>query len=273
MTVTVEPRHEDAIGTHLHIGSCAELLSADALHRLTESLLEHVVIRITADEPIDAALVSAVAHELGDPPSYAAAGAPFVAGHEIIGDSSAAARSDDGRPRVPAATESLHQDFGGVYRGLASHAILHTRDVAPALPMRWVSQSATYTSLPGDVRSQIDRLRAIHSLGPDRLDGARRPLVLRHPGTGLPVLHLPLRRDAAIEGMDDEDAAVLMSTLWAAVETSPACYEHVLESGDLVIWDNIASVHDNPALPRDKDRVIWFLTIPAKTKVAGYHQQ
>jgi alpha-ketoglutarate-dependent taurine dioxygenase len=63
-----------------------------------------------------------------------------------------------------------------------------------------------------------------------------------------------------------------MSTLWATVETSPACYEHVLESGDLVIWDNIASVHDNPALPRDKDRVIWFLTIPSKTKVTGYHQ-
>jgi alpha-ketoglutarate-dependent taurine dioxygenase len=193
-----------------------------------------------------------------------------VPGYEIIGDLSARARPDDGRPRIPAAIEALHQDFGVSFRGFSSHSILYTKDVPPVLPMRWVSLSAAYASLPDDVKARIGPLRAVHASGPDRTVGARRPMVLRHPATGQPVLHLPLRRDAAIEDVDDAESEALMKTLWEAVETSPARYEHVLESGDLFIWDNVASVHDNPAFPRDEDRVVWFLTVPCETKVAGY---
>jgi alpha-ketoglutarate-dependent taurine dioxygenase len=269
MSVAVDPRHTDAIGTHLEIATSGELMSPAALDRLAESLLEHVVVRVTADEPVDPAAIAAVARRLGDPPAYRA---PSVPGHEIIGDASARAKVDDGRPRVPAATESLHQDFGAVVPGLSSHSILYTVDVPPVLPMRWVSLSAAYASLPEDVQARIGALRAIHSTGPDRSDGARRPLVLGHPLTGRPVLHLPLRRDAAIEGLDEAESAALMRTLWEAVETSPARYEHVLEPGDLFIWDNVASVHDNPAFPRAKDRVVWFLTIPCDTKPVAYRQ-
>jgi taurine dioxygenase len=138
--------------------------------------------------------------------------------------------------------------------------------------MRWVSLSAAYASLPEEVQARIGPLRAVHSTGPDRDAGPRRPLVLRHPPTDRPVLHLPLRRDAAIEGVDEAESAALMRTLWEAVETSPARYEHVLESGDLFVWDNIAAVHDNPAFPRAKDRVVWFLTIPCETKPVAYQE-
>jgi len=272
MSVAVEPRQTDAIGTHLEIGTSAELTSPDALRRLTESLLEHVVVRVTAAEPIDPTAIAAVARHLGDPPAYTGGGARGVPGHEIIGDLSACAKVDDGRPRVPSAIESLHQDFGAVFRGFSSHSILYTKDVPPVLPMRWVSLSAAYASLPEDVRARIGPRRAIDSSGPDRRDGPRRPLVLRHPQTGQPVLHLPLRRDAAIEGLDEAESDALMRTLWEAVETSPARYEHVLQSGDLFVWDNIASVHDNPAFPRAQDRVVWFLTIPCATKPVAYQE-
>ena len=29
----------------------------------------------------------------------------------------------------------------------------------------------------------------------------------------------------------------------------------------LVLWDNLACVHDNPAFPRDRERVTWFLNV------------
>jgi taurine dioxygenase len=271
MSVAVDPRHTEAIGTHLEIGTSDELISSAALDRLTESLLEHVVVRVTADEPIDPAAIAAIARHLGDPPTYAGAGARGVPGHEIIGDLSALAKVD-GRARVPSAIESLHQDFGVAFRGFSSHSILYTKDVAPVLPMRWVSLSAAYASLPAEVKVRIGPLRAVHASGPDRSAGSRRPLVLRHPRTGRPVLHLPMRRDAALEGVDEPESAALMRTLWEAIETSAARYEHVLESGDLFVWDNIASVHDNPAFPRAKDRVVWFLTIPCETKPVAYQQ-
>lgn len=270
MSVVVDPPQTDAIGTHRRFSTSAELSSPAGLSWLTGGLLDQVVVRVTSAEPIDPAAISAVATELGNPPPHTGVGARSVPGHEIIGDFSARAKPDDGRPRTPSAIEALHQDFGVIFRGFSSHSILHTREVSPVKPMRWVSLTAVYASLPPGLQERIRPLRAVHASGPDRTVGQRRPMVLSHPQTGEPVLHLPMRRDAAIENVDDAEGGTLLETLWEAVETSPARYEHVLESGDLFVWDNIASVHDNPAFPRDKDRVVWFLTIPCDTKVKAY---
>ena len=171
---------------------------------------------------------------------------------------------------MPSAIESLHQDFGALVPGLSSHSILYTIDVPPILPMRWVSLSAAYASLSQDVQAR-DRPTAGHPLLGPRSPRRGPPAAGAAPSrSGRPVLHLPIRRDAAIEGVDEAESASLMRTLWEAIETSPARYEHVLESGDLFIWDNVASVHDNPAFPRAKDREIWFLTIPCETKPVAY---
>ena len=272
MSVAVESPHTQAIGTQLRVRTPAELASSKGLSSLRALLLENIVVRVTADEPIDPAVISAIATELGDPPGHTSAGARAVPGHDVVGDLSARAKPDDGRARVPGAIESLHQDFGVIFRGFSSHSILHTRDIPAVQAMRWVSLGAVYASLPDDLKVRIGPLRAIHASGADPAAGRPRPLVLAHPETGEPMLHLPIRRDAAIENVGDAEGALLMRTLWEAVETSPARYEHVLESGDLFVWDNIASVHDNPAFPRDQDRVVWFLTIPCRTRVVGYTQ-
>ena len=270
MSIALEAPDTDAIGTEFQIASGEELVGAEGLSRLAERLRRHVVVRVVSDEPIDPAAISAVAMALGNPPSYADAGVRAVPGHDIIGDFSARAKIDDGRPRTPGPIESLHQDFGTIASGFSSHSILHTRDVPPIRPMRWVSAGAVYASLPDDVKDRIGTLRAIHAPGPNRTEGPRRPLVLSHPLTAEPVLHLPMRRDAAIEGVSEAEGDRLIAALWDALETSPARYERVLRSNDLYVWDNIASFHDNSAFPRDKDRVIWFLTIPCERNPEGY---
>src|ERR1022692_3010509 len=209
----------------LRIRTSEELVSAEGRLRLTQSLLRHIVVRVISENPIDPAAISAIARELGDPPAFV--GVPAVPGHEIIGDFSARAKLDDGRPRKRAATEALHQDVG--IGGLSAYSILHTRDVPPIRPMRWASMRSAYASLTDEVKDRIGALRAVHSSGPDRADGPRRPLVLAHPRTGEPVLHLPLRRDAAIENVGDPEGETLIRRLWDAVEGSSACYEHVLD--------------------------------------------
>ena len=270
MSVAVEPPDTDAIGTELRFKTSEELGSTEGRAHVLESLLGDVVVRVLCDEPIDPAAISAVARDLGDPPSYASAGVRFVPGHDILGDFSAPAKIDDGRPRIPGPAESLHQDFGTLARGFSSHSVLHARDVPSIQPMHWVHAGAVYASLPPDLQRRICALRAIHATGADRTDGPRRPLVLAHPETGEPVLHLPIRRDAAIENVDGAEGDQIIATLWQAVETSPARYARVLESGDLYVWDNVASFHDNPAFPRDEQRAIWFLTIPCAANPTAY---
>jgi alpha-ketoglutarate-dependent taurine dioxygenase len=270
MSVAVEPPDTDAIGSELRFKTSDELGSTEGRAHLGECLHRNVVVRVVCDEPIDPAAITAVARDLGDPPSYSSAGVRFVPGHDILGDFSAPAKADDGRSRTPGPAESLHQDFGTLVRGFSSHSVLHTRDVPPIQPMHWVHAGAAYASLPPDLQRRICALRAIHANGPDPTDGPRRPLVLAHPQTGEPALHLPIRRDAAIENVDGAEGDRIITTLWQAIESSPARYERVLESGDLYVWDNVASFHDNPAFPRDKERAIWFLTIPCAANPTAY---
>ena len=63
------------------------------------------------------------------------------------------------------------------------------------------------------------------------------------------------------EGMDAAESSALTTALWTQLETLPAQYQVPLRDRTLVIWDNIACVHDNPAFPRDRDRETWFLNV------------
>jgi alpha-ketoglutarate-dependent taurine dioxygenase len=34
-----------------------------------------------------------------------------------------------------------------------------------------------------------------------------------------------------------------------------------MHSNMLIVWDNIASLHDNPAFPRNQERSTWFFNV------------
>src|ERR1700728_811903 len=85
MSIAVESVHTQAIGAQLRVRTSAELASPGGLTSLRTMLLEHIVVRVTADELIDPAAISAIATELGDPASHTIAGARAVPGHDVVG--------------------------------------------------------------------------------------------------------------------------------------------------------------------------------------------
>jgi alpha-ketoglutarate-dependent taurine dioxygenase len=127
---------------------------------------------------------------------------------------------------------------------------------------------AAYAALSQALRSKLAPLCARHDARA-RMDGTPtpwtiQPLIAKHPRTGQPVLLLPNRRDCRLEGsagMDAAQSSALTTALWQQLETLPAQYQVPLRDRTLVIWDNIACVHDNPAFPRDRDRETWFLNV------------
>jgi alpha-ketoglutarate-dependent taurine dioxygenase len=175
----------------------------------------------------------------------------------------AKARPDDGRPRKPAFIESLHRDV--MANGPAAYGVHYSPLAPPTVPMRFVDMRAAYAALPEALRSQLARLRARHDARA-RLDGTptpwtMQPLIVKHPRTGQPVLLLPNRRDSRLEGMDAAESSALTAMLWQQVESQAPHCEVPLRDRTLVLWDNIACVHDNPAFPRDRDRETWFLNV------------
>jgi alpha-ketoglutarate-dependent taurine dioxygenase len=90
----------------------------------------------------------------------------------------------------------------------------------------------------------------------------RRPLRIRHPRTGEPLLFLPRSPASVIEGLPDDEGVAILDELWARVEASPASYAAHAGHNQLFVWDGLGTTHTNPPYPRELARRVWFLIIP-----------
>lgn len=238
-----------AFGTDIRIADQQNALADGALDGLLDMLDRHCVLRIYSDELFSSASIARIAGHLGTPIQTAST-APTVPGHDFIIDVSMRAKVDDGRPRKRANQEDFHYDYSAGRH--AAYSILYLLDVPPNRPMPFVDMRRVYADLPDDLKTRIAGLEHEPGL----------PLVAMHPRTGVPVLSLPRRDTTMIVGLDEDEAKTLIGDLWAIVDASPHRFEAEMRSKDLFVWDGIAAVHCNPAFPRDRDRTIWFATVP-----------
>lgn len=133
-----------------------------------------------------------------------------------------------------------------------------------------------YADLPQATRDRIAPLRVIHHIYPRSVDvnvhrngpslpreeretGQLQPLVRRHLPSGLPVLYLPTRRDSVIPGLSDEEARTLLTDLWDFTDSCDYCFAEAIQKNDLVIWDNVASVHSRDGWSPSERRDVWHL--------------
>lgn len=252
-----------SLGAQLELRNLLDLVrDPAAMASLRDALDRRVVVHMLLAEPARTAEIDAIVATLGEPETRAR-GPMMVPGSDMLINFSAKARPDDGRPRKRAFIESLHSDT--MANGPAAYGVHYSPLAPPTVPMRFVDMRAAYETLPEELRSQLEPLRARHDARA-RMDGTptpwtMQPLIAKHPRTGRPLLLLPNRRDCRLEGMDAAESSALTTALWQQIETQPAQYEVPLRDRTLVIWDNIACVHDNPAFPRDRDRETWFLNV------------
>lgn len=263
----------DALCSHLFASDLAEL-SGDraALQRVASELDRTPVLHIRLQHAPSPASIAALASQLGSLRPYPAHSMRTAPGFDAIGDFSAAAQPDDGRPRVPAFIESLHYDV--LHDGLAGYGVLHPRDVPEGAVMRFVDMRALHAELSEAMKVEFAALRVVHhpraTAAQPRPPGFELPLSARHPRTQAGILVLPNLRDSAVRGLPEVEGRALVAELWARVERSAHQVQAVLCSGDVWVWDNLATVHDNPAFRRDRAREVWFLNVPAREAPAAY---
>jgi Taurine catabolism dioxygenase TauD, TfdA family len=251
------------LGSYLELRSLVDLTrDPAAMAGLREALDHRVVVHMLLAEPARTIEIESVVAMLGEPETRGL-GPMMVSGSDMLVNFSAKARHDDGRPRTPAFIESLHCDV--MANGPAAYGVHYSPLAPPTAPMRFVDMRAAYEALPQGLRSKLAPLRARHDARP-RTDGTptpwtMQPLIAKHPRTGQAVLLLPNRRDCRLEGMDAAESSALTTALWKQLESLPSQHQVPLRDRTLVIWDNIACVHDNPAFPRDRDRETWFLNV------------
>ena len=139
---------------------------------------------------------------------------------------------------------------------------------------RWTNLALAYSALDEDTRREIDGLKLINynpfvrikSGGynggfviyrtPDiePIQGTEHPLVRTHPESGKKLLFLSVHTEVEIPGYDPEQGAALIARLREHLQNPRFSYSHKWEVGDIVYWDNQATLHARNAFPATQRR-------------------
>lgn len=139
---------------------------------------------------------------------------------------------------------------------------------------------AAYDELPADLRALADGHRALNVFSYDatRRDqaagGANRreyvqPMVVRHPETGRKALYVNRLMTWAIEGLDKAASDAALARLFDHEEAARFVYRHKWRKGDLLIWDNICTVHARADFDPAKERHLRRFTVAGGPVVAA----
>lgn len=90
------------------------------------------------------------------------------------------------------------------------------------------------------------------TLGP----GFPHPLVRTHPDSGKKVLFLSTHTESELLGLDPAEAQALITQLREHIQQPKYRYEHRWELGDIVYWDNQATLHSRTSFPETERRVL-----------------
>lgn len=159
-------------------------------------------------------------------------------------------------------TDASFQDPPGRYSMLSAKIIPRVPNETEFADMR-----AAYDALDADTRASLEGLRVHHSIAHSRwmlgfefspeemekLKGAEHPLVRTNPRTGRRSLYLASHASHVI-GRPVPEGRLLLRELMDHAIAPQFVYRHAWRVGDLVIWDNLATMHRGRSFDDAKHR-------------------
>ncbi|MCC6533935.1 MAG: TauD/TfdA family dioxygenase [Burkholderiales bacterium] len=127
----------------------------------------------------------------------------------------------------------------------------------------FTSTAAAYDALPDAMKRRLEGLKAIHRYGyryeKHRQRGLNRaeltaeqkaapdaiqPVIRTHPVTGRKCIYVNEGFTVGIVGMPDDESRPLLEQLFAHCVRPEFIYRHKWRVGDLLMWDNCATLHN-----------------------------
>jgi taurine dioxygenase len=129
----------------------------------------------------------------------------------------------------------------------------------PSVPTAFVSTTYAWDTLPTDLKARVAGLHAVHATGQQRRGGYEEddlleairdqersvtwPIGRRHPRTGREMLYISQMNTSEIVELEHDESEELLEALFAHLYAPATTWEHDWRSGDLVVWDNLATQH------------------------------
>jgi taurine dioxygenase len=169
---------------------------------------------------------------------------------------------------------SWHSDFSFKDRPTAARMLVAI-DVPPQEKggnTMFLNAYAAYDALPADYKRKLSgktvkqgnivdtamKLRPGASLDDDirTAPGPSHPVICTHPLTGCNYLYLGRRHAAYVNGLPLEESEAFLDDLWARGIQQRFCYTHRWQKGDVIVWDNHATLHRRDAFDPTIQRLL-----------------
>lgn len=144
----------------------------------------------------------------------------------------------------------------------------------------FIDLTRAYATLPDDLRRIVDHHKALNVFSYDstskdavaRSADARsfaQPMVVRHPESGVPALYVNRLMTTEIIGLDPQESRDCLDRLIAHAEQPQFMYRHRWRVGDLLLWDNLCTMHARTDFDPAKERHLRRFTLAGAPLVAA----
>jgi len=242
---------------------------------IRQAFAEHPVL-VFRDQNLDAAALAAFGQRFGVPRMHALVKYRHAEHPEVSWLTNV---EEDGRVDWYGVKRATDWHTDSTYEEEAPIlAILHAKEVPSAKGgTMFADMRAAYDTLPGGMKDRLAGLTGLHgrSSGPagERLYGdekgqtekvyreVQRPAVIRHPVTGRQILFVNPMHTHGFVGMTQREAWPLIEELAAHATQDRFVYYHNWRVGDVLMWDERATMHRGAGDYRADERRVMLRTI------------
>lgn len=144
----------------------------------------------------------------------------------------------------------------------------------------FASMPAALRSMPEDLVARIRRMAIKHdgtydsggnvrkgmvaNDDPRQSVGTMHPVVIAQPETGEETLYLGRRRNAWIAGLPLDESERLLNIIWCYATADAVTLRHQWQLGDVVLWNNLTTMHRRDAFPAHEFRTLHRSQIKGK---------
>jgi alpha-ketoglutarate-dependent 2,4-dichlorophenoxyacetate dioxygenase len=274
------PLHPD-IGAEIHGVSMADVARDENAYRAVRAAFEEYSVLLFRNQPTDDQVQVAYSAKFGPLETAKVAslgeGTPFSILTNIDRTTGGLVPPTHKEALRAKANQLWHTDSS--FRETPALASVLSARTIPGVggETEFVSQRATWNRLPESLRARLADSYAWHSyahsrgkidpsLASQREQNALPPacwrMRWRNPVNGRDALYIA-SHTYAIEGMADKEALALIDELTAIATAPGRSYQHIWQAGDVIMWDNRASMHRGRPWPDDKPRYMIRTTIAA----------
>ena len=133
---------------------------------------------------------------------------------------------------------------------------------------RFANMYKAYDAVSAELRKLLADKTALHvydyelrsrfdiKTGLDKVAHYSQPVFIRHPDTNKTALYVNPLMTARINDLPEDESKAVLAELFAIGQDSRVVYEHVWTIDELIIWDNLCSMHARTDFPAEQRRLL-----------------